>query len=255
MSLRIALAGKGGTGKTTLAGLLCRGLMARDVRPILAVDADPNSCLADKLGLSVDRTIGAVREELRARPDAKPAGLSKNEWIERQINDSLVESSGLDLLTMGRQEGPDCYCFINNLLREYLGRMGKQYPVVVIDNEAGLEHLSRRTDGSVDVMLVVCQPTVIGARTAVRIVELVKSLKLDIGACHLVLNQCGGPVAPDLLDQFKATGLEILASIPSDPAVADFDVKGRSVTELPATAPAVTAVDGMVSVILERRRR
>jgi CO dehydrogenase maturation factor len=254
MSLRIALAGKGGTGKTTISALLCRGLQARNIKPILAVDADPNSCLADKLGLNVERTIGALREELRARPDAKPAGISKNEWIERQINESLVEATGLDLLAMGRQEGPDCYCFINNLLREYLGRLSKDYRAVVIDNEAGMEHLSRRTDGHVDVMLVVCQPTVIGARTAIRIMELVRSLHLDIGSSYLVLNQCNGEMAPELAAQFEQTGLEKLAMIPADPAIAEYDVKGRAVSDLPANSPAVAAVDGLVSRLLERSK-
>ncbi|MEI7880614.1 MAG: AAA family ATPase [bacterium] len=255
MSLRVALAGKGGTGKTTLSALLCRSLQARNIKPILAVDADPNSCLADKLGLNVERTIGAVREELRAKPENKPAGISKNEWIERQINESLVEATGLDLLAMGRQEGPDCYCFINNLLREYLGRISKQYQAVVIDNEAGLEHLSRRTDGHVDIMLVVCQPTVIGARTAIRIMELVKTLHLDIGGSYLVMNQCNGPVSPDLAAHFEQTGLENLAMIPADPAIADFDVKGLAVKELPANSPAVVAVDGLVSRLLERSKK
>ncbi|MEI8242558.1 MAG: AAA family ATPase [bacterium] len=254
MSLRIALAGKGGTGKTTIAGLLCRSLLARGIRPLLAVDADPNSCLAEKLGLRVERTIGMMREELRARPDAKPAGISKNEWIERQINESLVESTGLDLLTMGRQEGPDCYCFINNLLREYLGRIGKQYAAVVIDNEAGMEHLSRRTDGRVDVMLVVCPPTVIGARTALRIMELVRALHLEIGACHLVLNPCSGPLSPELADLFQQTGLERLAMIPADPTVASYDVQGRAVTDLPADSAAVAAVDALAAKLLERSK-
>ncbi|MEI6972877.1 MAG: AAA family ATPase [bacterium] len=254
MSFRIAFAGKGGTGKTTIAALLCRSLQARNIKPVLAVDADPNSCLADKLGLTVERTIGALREELRANPNAKPAGISKNEWIERQINESLIESTGLDLLVMGRQEGPDCYCFINNLLREYLGRLGKQYAAVVIDNEAGLEHLSRRTDGSVDVMLVICQPTVIGARTACRIMELVRTLHLEIGACYLVLNQCNGPLHPDLKLQFQQAGLESLAMIPADSSVADYDVNGQAVKDLPANSPAVVAVDELVSVLLERSK-
>ncbi len=255
MSLRIALAGKGGTGKTTLSALLCRSLLARNIKPILAVDADPNSCLADKIGLNVERTIGSVREELRAKPDAKPAGISKNEWIERQINESLVEATGLDLLAMGRQEGPDCYCFINNLLREYLGRISRDYKAVIIDNEAGMEHLSRRTDGHVDVMLVVCPPTVIGARTALRIVELVKSLNLAIGECYLVLNQCEGPVSPELAAQFAQTGLEQLAEIPVDPVVAEYDVRGQSVNDLPVNSPAVVAVDGLVLRILERSKK
>ncbi len=255
MSLRIAFAGKGGTGKTTLAGLLCRSLLARNIKPILAVDADPNSCLADKLGLNVERTIGALREELRANPTAKPAGISKNEWIERQINESLVESAGLDLLAMGRQEGPDCYCFINNLLREYLGRLGKQYAAVVIDNEAGLEHLSRRTDGRVDVMLVVCQPTVIGARTACRIMDLVRTLHLDIGTCYLVLNQCTEQAPPDVMAQFAQTGLEHLAMIPVDPAITRADMLGQTVHDLPSHSPAAVAADGLVSALLERSKR
>ena len=155
---------------------------------------------------------------------------------------------------MGRQEGPDCYCFINNLLREYLGRIGKQYAAVVIDNEAGLEHLSRRTDGSVDVLLVICQPTVIGVRTAARIMEIVKSLKLEIGACYLVLNQCNGPVAPDLMAQFQRTGLELLAMIPADAAVAEFNVRGQAVMDLPSDDAAVVAVDGLVAKLLERSK-
>ena len=155
---------------------------------------------------------------------------------------------------MGRQEGPDCYCFINNLLREYLGRISKQYKALVIDNEAGLEHLSRRTDGRVDIMLVICQPTVIGARTAMRIMELVRTLHLDIGASYLVMNQCAGAISPDLAAQFQQTGLENLAMIPADPAIADFDVKGQAVKDLPANSPAVVAVDGLVSVLLERSK-
>jgi len=200
------------------------------------------------------RTIGALREELRAKPESKPAGISKNEWVERQINESLVESIGLDLLVMGRQEGPDCYCFINNLLREYLGRIGKQYSAVVIDNEAGLEHLSRRTDGSVDVLLVICQPSVIGVRTAGRIMEIVQSLHLDIGACYLVLNQCDGPIPPDLMAKFQQTGLENLATIPADAAVAEFNMRGQAVMDLPSDSPAVVAVDGLVAKLLERSK-
>ena len=254
MSLRIAVAGKGGTGKTTIAGLLCRSLIARQIRPVLAVDADPNSCLADALGVKVERTIGALRESIRAQPDLKPAGIAKNEWIERLINESLVESTGLDMIVMGRQEGPDCYCFINHLLRDSLGRIGRSYPAVVIDNEAGLEHLSRRTDGSVDAMLVIAQPSFPGARTAVRIMELVHSLHLDIGACYLVLNRCDGPVAPAVAEEFQRTGLEIVARIPTDAAVAEAELKGRALADLPADAPAVAAVDGLLATLLERRK-
>ena len=254
MTFRIAIAGKGGTGKTTVSGLLCRSLVARQIKPVLAVDADPNSCLPDKLGVTVERTIGAVREILRANPERKPAGISKNEWIEREINESMIESTGLDMVVMGRQEGPDCYCFINNLLREYLGRIGRQYKAVVIDNEAGLEHLSRRTDGSVDVLLVICQPTMTGARTAARIMDLVKSLKLDIGACYLALNQCPAQFYAGVMAEFQKTGLEMMGLIPMDPAVMDFEVQGKAITHLPADSPAVVAVDELLAKILDRRK-
>ncbi len=254
MSLRIAIAGKGGTGKTTVSALLCRSLVARRIKPVLAVDADPNSCLADRLGVTVERTIGAVRESIRQNPDLKPASLSKNEWIERLINDALVESTGFDILAMGRQEGPDCYCFINNLLREYLARIGRQYKAVVIDNEAGLEHLSRRTDGSVEVMLVICLPTLSGARTAVRIVELMNSLHLDIGNCYLVVNQGDGRVSPAVAAEFQRTGLEMIAMIPADPAVAQCEANGQAVTVLPAESPAVASVDRLLETILDRRK-
>jgi len=254
MSLRIAIAGKGGTGKTTIAGLLCRSLVARGIKPVLAVDADPNSCLPEKLGLRVEWTIGDLREFMRVKPELKPASLSKSEWLNQLVNEAIVESTGLDMLVMGRQEGPDCYCFVNHLLRDFLDRMGNQYPAVVIDNEAGLEHLSRRTDGSVEVMLVACLPTISGARTAVRIMELVKSLKLKIGHCFLVLNQSNGRIEPAVAAEFQRAGLETLGAIPADPQVAECEAVGRSLAQLAADAPAAAAVDDLVMKLLERRK-
>lgn len=254
MSLRIAVVGKGGTGKTTLSSLLCRGLVARKVKPVLAVDADPNSCLAERLGVRVDRTIGELREMVRRDLGAKPVNLSKNEWIDRLITESIAESAGMDLIVMGRQEGPDCYCFINNLLREFLVRMGRQYAAVVIDNEAGLEHISRRTDGRVEAMLVTCLPTMSGARTAVRIVELVKSLKLDVGYCGLVLNQSDGRLSLNVEEELRKTGLETLGVIPADPQVADLETAGKALDELPADSPAAVAADELLGKILERSK-
>jgi len=161
MALKIAIAGKGGTGKTTLAALLCRSLLNRSIKPLLAVDADPNSCLPDRLGIKVapDQTIGALREQLRAEPEKVPKGISKTEWIERLISEEVKESVGFDLLVMGRQEGPSCYCYINNLLRNCLEKIEEQYRAVVIDNEAGLEHLSRRTSRDIDHLLVISDPS------------------------------------------------------------------------------------------------
>jgi len=251
MTIKIAVAGKGGTGKTTLSALLCRSLLKRRVRPLLAVDADPNSCLPEALGVESGRTIGEMREELRAQPNSMPAGISKNEWIERLINEEITEASGFDLIVMGRQEGPECYCFINSVLRQCLEKLGRQYQAVVIDNEAGLEHLSRRSNGSVDVLLIVCQPTMNGARTAARIQELIRSLHLDIGALFLVLSQVDGELDPTVQAAFDQTGLEVLARIPLDPHITEFERQTRSLLELPATSPAAMAADDLLSILLK----
>ena len=253
MPFTIAVAGKGGTGKTTAAALLCRELMRRDRKPLLAVDADPNSCLAERLGVSNDHTIGQLREELRADPDKKPAGIPKSEWIENLINQEITEATGFDLIAMGRQEGPDCYCYINNMLRACLDKIGQQYETVVIDNEAGLEHLSRRTNGNVDVMLVVCHATVSGARTAMRITEIMKGLELDVGEAFLVLNQSSGPLPDALVQEFAKTGLEVLGAIPEDEEIPGFELEQKSLLELPQESAACAAVGTLVAGILERR--
>ena len=257
MALKIAIAGKGGTGKSTLAAVLCRCLMVRAFKPLLAVDADPNSCLPEKLGLAPDlqKTIGALREQLRAEPEKVPQGISKSEWVERLINEDVRESVGFDVIVMGRQEGPNCYCYINNLLRQCLEQIEEQYRAVVVDNEAGLEHLSRRTNGRVEIMLIVCQPTLIGARTALRIRDIMRNLNLEVQSAFLVVNQSAGQLAPGVQAEFAKTGLEIVGHIPHDPVVAQFEGEERALLELPADSAAVQAVDRMVQVLLDRRNR
>lgn len=253
MALRIAIAGKGGSGKTTLSALLCRSLVERGIKPLLAVDADPNSCLPERLGIPVRQTIGDMREELRQDPQSVPTGVSKREWIEQLIHEDIVEAPGVDLLAMGRQEGPGCYCYINSVLRDVLDKVGGHYRGVVIDNEAGLEHLSRRTNGKVEVMLVVCPPNVIGARTAARIVDIKNRLGLEVGAVFLVLNPCDQAPAPDLAAAFAETGLEVLGTVPTDPQVTAFDVAGRPLTGLPDDSPALGAVRTLLDRLTERR--
>lgn len=255
MALKIAIAGKGGTGKTTLSALLCRSLLNRSVKPLLAVDADPNSCLPERLGVTLapTQTIGYLREQLRADPEKVPQGISKTEWIERLISEDVTEAVGFDLVVMGRQEGPNCYCYINNLLRNCLERIAEQYRAVIIDNEAGLEHLSRRTNGRVEVMLIACQPTLSGAHTALRIRDIMVSLQLEVQSAFLVLNQCDGELPPGLRDEFARTGLEILGTIPNDPSVTEFEAKQRSLLELPPESAALRAVDALAGLILKRR--
>lgn len=257
MAFKIAIAGKGGTGKTTLAALLCRSLLEKSFKPLLAVDADPNSCLPERLGVkaSETRTIGKLREDLRAEPDKVPQGIAKSEWVERLINEEITEAVGFDMIVMGRQEGPSCYCYINNLLRNCLEKIEEQYRAVVIDNEAGLEHLSRRTNGRVEIMLIVCQPTISGARTAMRIRDIMLSLELEVQSAFLVINQSTGSLPPELQDEFKKTGLEIVGHIPDDPAVARLEIEQKSLMGLPAEAKALQAVTTLVDELLKRRNK
>ncbi|MHC4197145.1 MAG: nucleotide-binding protein [Planctomycetota bacterium] len=189
MSYTIALAGKGGTGKTTVAALTMRFIIEELGVSVFGVDADPNASLAVALGLDCEKTVSDIREDIVDKKLDFPAGMSKERYIEYNIEGCLIENPKFDLLAMGRPEGPGCYCYVNNLLRKYLDKMGKEYPFVVIDNEAGMEHMSRRTTNRVDLMLIVCEPTIIGAVTAKRILDLSKKLPLSIKEKSLVLNR------------------------------------------------------------------
>ena len=180
MAYVIALAGKGGTGKTSVAGLTVRYLMEKKKKPVLAVDADSNSCLHEALGVEVHATIGHLREEslrtIRSGAE-RPGGMSMEQLFDYQVQQSVIEAKGFDLMVMGRPEGPGCYCAANNIIRKYTDKLSETYSYVVIDNEAGMEHLSRRTTHKVDLLLIVSDPTVRGIKTAQRIAGLVKELE------------------------------------------------------------------------------
>lgn len=187
MSRLVAIAGKGGVGKSTIAALLVR-LLAEE-GTVLAVDADPNSNLGEKLGLKVPGTVGQVREGLLERGGQPPADMSKQEYLRLKLQQILAEGDGFDLLTMGRPEGPGCYCYVNNLLRYLVDRLMDAYPYVVIDNEAGMEHLSRRTTRRMDLLLLVSDPTAVGVATAARLSELAEEMGLRVGRKVLLVNQ------------------------------------------------------------------
>src|SRR5512134_782911 len=183
MAYVIALAGKGGTGKTSIAGLTVRYIVEKKKKPVLAVDADSNSCLNEALGIEVHATIGKLREEsletVRSGGE-RPGGMSMEQLFDYQVQQSVIEAKGFDLMVMGRPEGPGCYCAANNIIRKYTDKLSETYAYVVIDNEAGMEHLSRRTTHKVYLLIVVSDPTVKGVKTAKRIHELVDELQLDI---------------------------------------------------------------------------
>jgi CO dehydrogenase maturation factor len=241
----IAFAGKGGTGKTSIAGLAVKYLISRKKKPVLAVDADSNSCLHEALGVEVHATIGGLREEsletVRSG-DQRPGGMSMDQLFDYQVQQSIVESRGFDLLVMGRPEGPGCYCAANNIIRKYTDKLSETYSYVVIDNEAGMEHLSRRTTHKVDLLLIISDPTVRGIKTAQRIAGLVRELELEVDKHALIINRVSGEEGPELRKRAEELGLEAAGFVPQDMKVFEYDLQGKAIIELPEDSPAVKAV-------------
>ena len=230
----VAVAGKGGTGKTTVTALTIRGLLRNGVRPILAVDADPNATLAPAIGMEINSTIGAKRQEFFGERAQIPPGMPKEAWLELKLNETISEGKGLDLLTMGRPEGPGCYCYVNNITRMFLDRMAGDYPVMVIDNEAGMEHLSRRNTRAIDVLIMVADASARAVRSAGRISDLADEMEIQVARRGLVVNRIPAHgIAPELQREIEATGLDLWASISEDRVVVDFDLRGESLLELP----------------------
>lgn len=247
MAFTIALAGKGGTGKTTTAALIVRALHELGARSVLAVDADPNATLHEALGVEVERSVGEITEEMMQSAEATPGGMSKDAWLEYHIQRYVVESPAFDLLSMGRPEGPGCYCYANNLVRGSVDALSRSYEYVVIDNEAGLEHLSRRTTRDVDLLLVVSDPSVRGIRTAGRLSELADELALRVGGRHLVVDRGAEPLDPALSAAAAETGLGVLGVVPLDDAITRCDLEGEGLFSLAEASPALDAVRDMMT--------
>ncbi|MBE0466715.1 MAG: AAA family ATPase [Candidatus Desulforudis sp.] len=247
MGLQIAVAGKGGGGKTTFAVLTVRSLVAAGHVPVLAVDADANANLAEVLGVPVRETIADVLAELSRDRRARPGGMSKAEYVNFRMNQALAGSADVDLLVMGTPEGPGCYCHANNLLREFIEQKAREYAFVVVDNEAGLEHLSRGTIRRADLLFIVSDASVRGLRSAGRIHRLARQLKLGVGELCLVINRVKEKDLDVLGAEIAATRLELAGYLPHDPAVEVQDLQGKPLIQLPEETPAVTAVRGIIS--------
>ena len=192
MGYVIAIAGKGGTGKTTIAASLIRIMKEKRLGSLLAIDADPNSNLAELLGIEVKNTIGSILDEIAAHPEKVPQDMSKDRLLEYQVLTALSEEDGFDILTMGRPEGPGCYCYVNNVLRGIMSKLILDYNYVIIDNEAGLEHFSRRTTRSADALVIISDASVSGLKAAQRMLELVKEIKIPVKKSFLVVNRLSG---------------------------------------------------------------
>lgn len=248
MTYSIALAGKGGTGKTTMAGLLVKYLVEKGKTPVLAVDADANANFNEVLGLEVEETLGGAREEMKK---GFSNGMTKDLFIEMKTQQAVVESTGFDLIVMGRPEGSGCYCAANSLLTQFLDKLIDNYAYSVIDNEAGMEHLSRLTTNDIEVLLVVSDPTRRGIQAAARIVELTEQLSLNIARKLLILNQAKEGQDAIILEAVKNYDLDLVGMVPEDVELQEFDLNGRPTTELEKNNKALIAAYKIFDKIFE----
>lgn len=250
MSYSIAVAGKGGTGKTTLASLIIRFLKSIGKFPILAVDADPNTNLPEGLGLPVGETVGKMLATFIDEKLDFPQGMSKDAYIEYRLNELLVESKGLDLLVMGRGEGTGCYCYPNVILRKYIDILTQNYPYVVLDNEAGMEHISRRLSDRIDLMLMVSDYSLKGVKACGRIRELTDELKLDVGKQFLVVNRAPEKLNASINDEIEKRKLNLLGVVPTDEMVFQYDLEGKPIVDLPDECEAVRTINELMGRII-----
>ena len=261
MTTTIALAGKGGVGKTTTAGMVIKYLMQSQPGAILAIDADPSSNLNMVLGLELEWTVGDIREDMLtqvkssltaggAAMGALQGGISKRDYLDYEIRSSLAEGDRFDLIAMGRSEGSGCYCAVNHNLREVIDSIGKHYRYIVIDNEAGMEHLSRRTTRDVDHLLVVSDPTLRGLVAAERIAGFRKELDIHIENTYLILNRLNGEMPAALKEAIEAMEIPLVGVIPADSDLVEYEFSGRPLVELGDESPVYQAVAGMMDQII-----
>ncbi|MCS7282688.1 MAG: ATP-binding protein, partial [Anaerolineae bacterium] len=216
---------------------------------VLAIDADPAMNLPLVLGMEVETTVGDIREDMLdlvqssgALAGSMPGGMSKQDYLDYQVKMALVEGDRVDLLAMGRPEGPGCYCAANQMLRVIIDRLSTNYDYVVIDNEAGMEHLSRRTTRDVDILLLVTDPTQRGIAAAKEMARMVPGLDIRVGRVYLVVNRVRDGLPPPLAEAVVRTGLELIGTVPEDPAMAEFEISGRPLVQLPSGTAVYQAV-------------
>ena len=262
MTTTIALAGKGGVGKTTLAGMIIKYLAQNQSGSILAIDADPSSNLNMVLGLEIDWTVGDIREGMLeqvksslsnggATMGSLPGGVNKRDYLDYHVRSSLAEGSRFDLIAMGRGEGQGCYCAVNHNLREVIDSLSRHYAFVVIDNEAGMEHLSRRTTRDVQHLLVISDPTQRGLVAAQRIADLRNELDIKIENTYLVVNRLQAQMPPELEDFIAKINIPLVGTIPADPGLAALEFSGRPLVEVDDLSPVYKAVSDMLIKIIQ----
>ena len=253
MSINIAVAGKGGTGKTSVTSLVIRYILKNELGTVLAVDADPNSNLAENLGLEVHQTVGRILNSFQGDKLTIPPGMTKESYLEYQLNLAISESKNLDLITMGRGEGPECYCYPNVVIRKLIDEWAGNYGYVVMDNEAGMEHLSRRTTQNIDELLLVSDHSIKGLRAVARVRDLVAELKLIVKRETLIINMApGGQIDPLLAEEMDRLKLTEAVVVPADDELKRADLEQTTLYDLPDTAPAVAAVNDLMDRLMTK---
>ncbi len=251
--MTIAVAGKGGTGKTTVCGLIIDYLGKNGKGPILAVDADPNSNLNEVLGVEVDTTLGDIREKLQYQDSTEeeiPTNMTKQEYTEYMFGDALVEEDNYDLLVMGRTQGAGCYCYINGVLKAQVDKYKGGYKYIVVDNEAGLEHISRGILPHIDILLLVSDASRRGIQAVGRVATMVEQMKLRPAVSKLIVNRApGGELAPGLLEEIEKQKLELLGVLPQDDMIYQYDADGKPSSGVPESNPVKTALKGILDTL------
>jgi CO dehydrogenase maturation factor len=252
MAFKIAISGKGGVGKTSISGLMVLRLIAHRCKPVLAVDADPNTSLDAVLGVKAESTIGRVREQAReAAGQGMSSGLSKQELLEMKLAESLVEANNFDLIAMGRPEGPGCYCYANNVLKQALGQISGQYPYIVMDNEAGLENLSRRIVQRVELLVLVTDPSARGLETVVRLHELAKEMDIRYDKLAVIVNRIRNGKLPDAALNLKdRLGAEVILGLPDDEEIAGFAEANKPFAELSKSNAVLQKIDEFIEQVV-----
>jgi len=245
MPIIIAVAGKGGTGKTTFSGMLVRYLASKKQGHVLAVDADPNSNLNEVLGVAAPTSLGEIREEMldKGAGDGLPAGMTKQEYLEFMFGDALFEENDYDLLVMGRTQGAGCYCYVNGILRTQIDRYAGSYSHIVVDNEAGLEHISRGTLPRADILLLVSDCSRRGIQAAGRVAQLVNDMKLKPKTMRLIVNRApGGRISEGIMEEIEAQGLDLIGALPQDEIIYSYDSDGLPSSSVPDDSPVKVAL-------------
>ena len=261
MTITIALAGKGGVGKTTIAAMAIKYLVQNKPGPVLAIDADPSSNLNMVLGLELNWTVGDIREDMLVQVKSSlvaggaamgslPGGITKRDYLDHKIRSSLSEGEAFDLIAMGRSEGTGCYCAVNHNLREVIDSISKNYRYIVIDNEAGMEHLSRRTTRDVQHLLIVSDPTQRGIVAAERIASFRNEMDIRIEHAYLIINRLPGTLPTALQIGIDKLDIPLLGTIPTDDELSKFEFSGKPLVELGNDSPVYQAVAGLMEKIL-----